>query len=116
MTKMRLSKLPDRAPVKLTVTLAPDLAARLRSYADLYAETYGVREEPAELVPFILDAFLKGDVEFRRASRAKGDSGTAASQPNAPSIARSRIEPEPAIRELLRKPRAVGPRSDVSEG
>jgi hypothetical protein len=113
--KIKLSKLLDRLPVKLTVTLTPDLASRLRGYADLYAETYGVHEEPSELVPYILDAFLKGDVEFRRANRAKGDNGTAESESNSPSIAHARIEPDPAIREL-RKPRMLGPRSDVSEG
>lgn len=111
--KMKLPKLPDRVPVKLTVTLTSDLASRLRHYADLYAETYGVREEPAELVPFIIDAFLNGDVAFRRASQAKGHNGAMESQPSLASIGRSRIEPDPAIRES-RKPRALGPRSDVS--
>lgn len=66
---MRLSKLPDRTPVKLTTTLSPALASRLRSYADFYAETYGAREEVADLVPFMLEAFLDGDADFRRASR-----------------------------------------------
>jgi hypothetical protein len=69
---MRLPKLPDRTPVKLTTTLSPQLAARLRDYADFYAETYGVREEAADLVPFMLQAFLDGDSDFRRASRAGG--------------------------------------------
>jgi hypothetical protein len=69
---MRLPKLPDRTPVKLTTTLQPQLATRLRDYADFYAETYGLREEVADLVPFMLDAFLDGDADFRRASRAAG--------------------------------------------
>jgi hypothetical protein len=67
---MKLSKLPDRTPVKLTTTLTPNLAARLRDYADFYAETYGTREEVADLAPFMLEAFLDGDADFRRASRA----------------------------------------------
>ena len=67
---MKLSKLPDRTPVKLSTTLTPTLAARLRDYADFYAETYGTREEVADLVPFMLEAFLDGDADFRRASRA----------------------------------------------
>ena len=71
MKKVKLARLPDRVPVKMQVTLPPDLAARLRDYADLYAETYGVREEPADLVPFMLDAFLRGDAEFRKALREK---------------------------------------------
>ena len=39
MKKVKLARLPDRVPVKMQVTLPPDLAARLRDYADLYAET-----------------------------------------------------------------------------
>jgi hypothetical protein len=113
---IKLAKLPDRAPVKLTITLGPDLAARLRTYADVYAETYGAREEPAELVPYMLDAFLKGDAEFRRASRAKADGTTARTPPVSANPAHGRIEREPDIRDLSRKPRIVGPRSDASAG
>jgi hypothetical protein len=69
---MRLPKLPDRTPVKLTTTLPPALASRLRTYANFYAETYGAREEVADLVPFMLEAFLDGDADFRRLSRAGG--------------------------------------------
>lgn len=63
---MKLSKLPDRTPVKISTTLSPNLAARLRDYADFYAETYGSREEVADLVPFMLEAFLDGDADFRK--------------------------------------------------
>lgn len=77
---MKLSKLPDRTPVKLSTTLSPNLAARLRDYADFYAEIYGTREEVADLVPFMLDAFLDGDADFRRAARAKDPSS--GRQPN----------------------------------
>jgi hypothetical protein len=64
MKKVKLARLPDRVPVKMQVT-------RLRDYAGLYAETYGVREEPADLVPFMLESFLRGDAGFRKAVRAK---------------------------------------------
>jgi len=63
---MKLGKLPDRAPVKMNVVLAPSLAKRLHEYADFYAETYGSREEVAELIPFMLEAFLEGDGAFKR--------------------------------------------------
>ncbi|TWB89924.1 hypothetical protein FBZ93_11536 [Bradyrhizobium macuxiense] len=66
---MKLAKLPDRTPVKMSVVLAPSLAKRLREYADFYAETYGSREEVMELIPFMLEAFLDGDAEFRKAKR-----------------------------------------------
>lgn len=67
---MKLAKLPDRTPVKLNLVLAPSLAKRLREYADFYAETYGSREEAVELIPFMLEAFLDGDAEFRRSKRS----------------------------------------------
>jgi hypothetical protein len=63
---MKLAKLPDRTPVKMTIVLAPSLAQRLREYAVFYAETYGNREEVAELIPFMLEAFLDGDVAFKK--------------------------------------------------
>lgn len=55
--------------MKMNVVLAPSLAKRLREYADFYAETYGSKEEIAELIPFMLAAFLEADPDFRRNSR-----------------------------------------------
>ena len=66
---MKLAKLPDRTPVKMNLVLAPILAKRLREYADFYAETYGSPEDVAELIPFMLEAFLEADPDFRRNSR-----------------------------------------------
>ena len=34
MKKVKLARLPDRVPVKMQITLPPELAARLRDYAD----------------------------------------------------------------------------------
>lgn len=87
---MKLSKLPDRTPVKLTTTLMPDLAARLRDYADFYAETYGTREEVADLVPFMLEAFLDGDADFRRARRAGGAKEPSSGEPRKQAIGGTR--------------------------
>jgi hypothetical protein len=78
---MKLGKPPDRTPVKLNTTLMPNLAARLRDYADFYAETYGVRAEVADLVPFMLEAFLDGDADFRRVSRAGGAKDSSGGEP-----------------------------------
>ena len=66
---MKLAKLPDRTLIKVNVVLAPSLAKRLHDYADFYAETYGSREEVAELIPFMLEAFLEADPDFRRNNR-----------------------------------------------
>ncbi|EQB01039.1 hypothetical protein L286_16690 [Sphingobium sp. HDIP04] len=48
MADLKLGKLPDRTPVKLTITITPDLQAALQAYAAVYASTYGV-EEPVAL-------------------------------------------------------------------
>ncbi|QQO12463.1 DUF2274 domain-containing protein [Bradyrhizobium diazoefficiens] len=68
---MKLAKLPDRTPVKMNVVLAPPLARRLGEYADFYAETYGNKEEVAELIPFMLEAFLDSDADFKRGNKKR---------------------------------------------
>ncbi|WP_256558753.1 MULTISPECIES: DUF2274 domain-containing protein [unclassified Bradyrhizobium] len=64
--------MPDRSPVKITIVFTPVLAQRLREYADFYAETYGSREEVSELIPFMLEALLASDSEFKRGKKKSG--------------------------------------------
>ncbi len=66
---LKLQPLPDRVPVKLTITLSPDLKKALDDYALVYARSYGAEEPVAELVPFMIEGFLKGDTAFRRARK-----------------------------------------------
>jgi hypothetical protein len=70
MPELKLPKLPDRTPVKLTINVMPDLNQALADYAKLYAETYGREEAVPDLIPAMLAAFLEGDRGFTR-SRAK---------------------------------------------
>lgn len=70
MMSLRLGQLPDRTPVKLTVSVNPDLASALADYAAIYAETYGAEEKPETLVPAMLDMFLSSDAGFKRARKA----------------------------------------------
>ena len=63
---LKLAQLPDRIPVKLTVTLQPDLKKALDDYAAMYSRTYGADEPVAELVPFMLESFLKTDAGFKK--------------------------------------------------
>jgi hypothetical protein len=58
--------LPDRTPVKLTLSVHPELAAALQDYAALYEQTYGQAEPIAELIPFMLASFLESDRAFRK--------------------------------------------------
>lgn len=71
MPELKLGRLPDRTPVKLTVTITPDLHLMLQQYAALYAEAYGREEAITELVPAMLVAFLESDRGFAR-GRATG--------------------------------------------
>ena len=63
---LKLAQLPDRIPVKLTVTLQPDLKKALDDYAAVYSRAYGADEPVAELVPFMLESFLKADARFKK--------------------------------------------------
>ncbi|KKC27194.1 DUF2274 domain-containing protein [Sphingomonas sp. SRS2] len=71
MADLKLGKLPDRTPVKLAITITPDLQAALQSYAVIYAETYGVEEPVVDLIPAMLAAFLEGDRTFVRERDAR---------------------------------------------
>lgn len=66
MNALRLQKLPDRTPVKLSISILPDLHQRLTEYAAAYAEHYGSEEPVTELIPAMLAAFLDSDREFVR--------------------------------------------------
>ena len=70
MADLKLGKLPDRTPVKLSITITPDLQNALRDYAAHYAQAYGSEEPIAELVPAMLAAFLESDRGFVRMREA----------------------------------------------
>ena len=71
MADLNLPKLPDRTPVKVKISISPDLHQALGAYAELYAETYGAAEPVAELIPAMLAGFLDGDRAFGRRRKAK---------------------------------------------
>ncbi len=72
MPDLKLARIPDRTPVKLTITILPDLHQALHDYAQLYAEAYGREEPVTELIPAILAAFLDSDRTFTRARDGLG--------------------------------------------
>lgn len=71
MVDLKLARLPDRTPIKLSITVLPDLHQSLHDYARLYAEAYGREEPVADLIPAMLAAFLESDREFARAHKGK---------------------------------------------
>ncbi|MER9368183.1 DUF2274 domain-containing protein [Mesorhizobium sp. M0518] len=85
MANLKLGKLPDRTPSKITITVSADLNQALNDYAALYRQTYGESETVAELIPFMLVGFLEGDRAFAKARR-DGLPGTGPSEkPRKPS-------------------------------
>jgi hypothetical protein len=67
MVDLKLGRLPDRTPVKLAITITPDLQSALNDYAALYAQAYGREEPVTELIPAMLAAFLDSDRNFAKA-------------------------------------------------
>lgn len=63
---LKLPKLPDRTPVKITLAVSADLNQALADYAAFYAQTYGQPEPVAELIPAMLATFLDSDRAFAR--------------------------------------------------
>ncbi len=68
---LKLARIPDRTPVKLTVAVPPELNQALTDYAELYRETYGQSEPVQELIPAMLASFLESDKAFARRRRGQ---------------------------------------------
>lgn len=71
MSKLRLGRIIDEAPVKLTIELPGALARSLSDYAALHAKETGLAEPLgiARLIVAMLDQFVASDRGFSR-SRA----------------------------------------------
>lgn len=75
MADLKLPRLPDRTPVKLTINVAPELKRALDDYRLIYNEQYQADEALSELVPHMLAAFLAGDRGFNKAREALSKTG-----------------------------------------
>lgn len=71
MADIKLAKLPDRTPVKLVLSVAPELHRSLSDYADFYREAYGEAPPLGDLISAMLLGFLAGDKAFLRRQRAR---------------------------------------------
>lgn len=79
MPDLKLAKLPDRTPTKITITVSSDLNRALNEYAEIYRETYGQAETIPDLIPFMLEAFLESDRGFVKARKGGARDGTSPS-------------------------------------
>jgi hypothetical protein len=73
MIALKLKQLPDRQSEKMVILVSADLKLALSDYARAYAKTYGALEDAADLVPYMLNAFLKSDYAFQKARRDLAD-------------------------------------------
>ena len=71
MAELKLSRLPDRTAIRITISLSPELNTALADYGEAYAAAYGEREPIAELIPFMLASFLKSDRGFSRTRKRR---------------------------------------------
>lgn len=69
MAELKLARLPDRTPVKITISVPPELNQALADYARLYERVYGQAEPVPELIPAMLAGFLDSDRGFARERR-----------------------------------------------
>jgi len=67
---LRIGKLPDLTPVKMTVSLDREVHQMLEDYARIYDESYGEAVKPAELIPSMIAGFLASDNGFKRARKS----------------------------------------------
>ena len=68
MPDLKLARLPDRTPVKMTIRL-PYLADALPHYAAAHGQAYGKAESVADIIPFMLASFIDSDRGFVRKAR-----------------------------------------------
>lgn len=69
MPDIKLAQLRDRTPVKLSISVMPDLNQALNDYAAFYAQAYGREEPVVDLIPAMLVAFLESDRAFKARTR-----------------------------------------------
>lgn len=102
MPQLKLPKLPDRTPIKITIAVAPELNAALLAYAELYRLAYGEVEPVAELIPYMLERFLAADRGFAMARKQQ--------QPGGKGLA-----PLPKRQPARRSAEAIGPSPTAEE-
>lgn len=69
MNALKIGKLPDTTPVKLSIAVPPDLQAELQDYAAIYERAYGEKAKVADLIPSMLASFMASDSNFKKARK-----------------------------------------------
>lgn len=93
MPDLKLGRLPDRTPVKITFLASPELAGALHYYTQFYNEKYSADEPITELIPYMLQEYLGADRGFAKALREKRDETL--SEAGKDNVTRRRRSPPP---------------------
>jgi hypothetical protein len=78
---LKLGKLPDRTKTKVTFTASAKLNEDLQAYAALYRDAYKDAVSAEELIPLMLEAFLKSDAAFIKACKNGRQNAETGKQP-----------------------------------
>jgi len=70
MAKLKLGKLPDRKTTKITFTASAELSKLLADYASAYETEYGQQASITDLIPHMLEAFIKTDRGFQKTNKS----------------------------------------------
>lgn len=65
MAPLKLAKLPDRETTKITFMANAELVALLNEYAAAYQKEYGRKEAVTDLIPPMLETFVRSDRGFK---------------------------------------------------
>jgi hypothetical protein len=68
--KLRLGPLPRTDSIKISVSLGVELKERLDRYAKAHSQIWGEEVTGADLIPHILETFLRSDRAFKKLSAA----------------------------------------------
>ena len=66
---LKLGPIPERAPVKLNISLAPSIHEALVDYQTLHEGAYGAKASIPEVAALMIESFLESDRSFRRARK-----------------------------------------------
>jgi len=69
MAALKLSKLPDRKTTKITFTASAELSKLLADYVSAYEAEYAQQASITDLIPHMLEAFIKTDRGFQKRSK-----------------------------------------------
>ena len=63
---LKIARLPDRKPVKITISIISDLYEQIQDYVRVYEAEYSETETAQNLMPAMLEAFIQSDYQFRK--------------------------------------------------